>query len=430
MRLIPTSVTQRMVDPNDPTGGMTLDALMARQKALSQAAPEAPRQIASPWQGAAFMANSFVNSLQQKQAQEQEAAGRQQLAQTMAGINYDTGATPEQTASLMQLDPDTGMKFIADAMSARRAERERALTQDAQLAEEGRANAEWTRRHKLEAEAKGAWVTDPNDPTKMSNPATGEIKYIKPTDRWVDDPQVPGAQINEATGERKYPPSKGISIDKDGNIQIGGPSGGAKPLTEQISKGLEFYTSAASAGAMLDTGIDTALTQAGPRIAESVAGSGPANYVATPEYRQAKTQADAFINAVLRRESGAQITDPEYDRAFALYLPRPGDDEQTIALKRRNRATKLSAIKNGIGSAEAPTLELIEQTANEAAAGTAPASPAATTTAPPEAAPAASEPLPAPADGKFVVGQKYIDDNGKVATYLGGDTSKPASWRF
>jgi len=29
--------------------GMTLDALMARQKALQEAAPQAPQQIASPW---------------------------------------------------------------------------------------------------------------------------------------------------------------------------------------------------------------------------------------------------------------------------------------------------------------------------------------------------------------------------------------------
>jgi hypothetical protein len=120
MRLIPTSLTQRPIDPNNPTQGMTIDALRARQLALQKATPEAPAKIASPWQGAAYMASVFANSQQQKQAAAEEAAGRQKLAQTMAGINYDTGATPEQIAAMAQLDPDTSMKFISDVIQQRR----------------------------------------------------------------------------------------------------------------------------------------------------------------------------------------------------------------------------------------------------------------------------------------------------------------------
>jgi hypothetical protein len=120
MRLIPTSITQKTIDPNDPTGGMTLDALMQRQKQLVQSRPEVPAQIASPWQGAALMANTFVNSLGQVRAQQQEKAGRDLMAQTIAGIDPVKGATPEQQATMMRLDPDTSMKYIADAMQARR----------------------------------------------------------------------------------------------------------------------------------------------------------------------------------------------------------------------------------------------------------------------------------------------------------------------
>lgn len=120
MRLIPTSITQRTVDPNDPTGGMTIDALRARQLALQDQMPKAPAQIASPWQGAAFMADRLVNNIQQKQAAAEEAAGRQKLAQIMGGINYDTGATPQQIAQLETLDPDLGTRMVADAIRARR----------------------------------------------------------------------------------------------------------------------------------------------------------------------------------------------------------------------------------------------------------------------------------------------------------------------
>jgi len=122
MRLIPTSLTQRTVDPNNPTGGLTIDALRARQLALQKAAPEAPAQIASPWQGAAYMASVFANSQQQKQAAAEEAAGRQKLAQLIGGIDMTTGATPQQLADIGTLDPDMETKLFADAMAQRRAD--------------------------------------------------------------------------------------------------------------------------------------------------------------------------------------------------------------------------------------------------------------------------------------------------------------------
>lgn len=142
MRLIPTSLTQRTVDPNDPTGGMTIDALRARQLALQDATPRAPAQIASPWQGLAFMADRLVNNVQQKQAAAEEAAGRQKLAQIMGGINYDTGATPQQIAALETLDPDLGTRMVADAIRARR-ELAQQAHQDA-MTREG-----WTEQEKM-----------------------------------------------------------------------------------------------------------------------------------------------------------------------------------------------------------------------------------------------------------------------------------------
>lgn len=120
MRLIPTALTQRSIDPNDPTGGQTIDALRARQVALQEAQAKAPAQIASPWQGLAFMADRLVNNVQQRRAADAEAAGRQRLAQLMSGINYDTGASPAQIAGISTLDPELGTRMVADAIRARR----------------------------------------------------------------------------------------------------------------------------------------------------------------------------------------------------------------------------------------------------------------------------------------------------------------------
>ena len=64
-----------------------------------------------------------------------------------------------------------------------------------------------------------------------------------------------------------------------------------------------------------------------------------------------------FINAVLRRESGAVISDTEFSNAYNQYLPKPGDTSATLALKRQNRATILSSYGKAAGSAYSPLAE-------------------------------------------------------------------------
>ena len=61
------------------------------------------------------------------------------------------------------------------------------------------------------------------------------------------------------------------------------------------------------------------------------------NVVVDPKYRQFKTAADNFIRAVLRKESGAAIAESEYKGAFRDYIPRLGDDPETVEQKRRLR---------------------------------------------------------------------------------------------
>ena len=61
------------------------------------------------------------------------------------------------------------------------------------------------------------------------------------------------------------------------------------------------------------------------------------NVVVEPKYRQFKTAADNFIRAVLRKESGAAISESEYKGAFMDYIPRLGDDPATVEQKRNLR---------------------------------------------------------------------------------------------
>jgi len=69
----------------------------------------------------------------------------------------------------------------------------------------------------------------------------------------------------------------------------------------------------------------------------------------SPAQQQVEQAEDNFINAVLRRESGATIRDDEFIRARNQYFPRPGDSPEVIAQKKRNRLTTIEGMRVGAG---------------------------------------------------------------------------------
>lgn len=79
------------------------------------------------------------------------------------------------------------------------------------------------------------------------------------------------------------------------------------------------------------------------------------NMIASPD-RQRYVQAQRdFVNAVLRRESGAVINPSEFDNAARQYFPQPGDSQEVIAQKRQNRITAMQGIMREAGPNYKPT---------------------------------------------------------------------------
>lgn len=68
------------------------------------------------------------------------------------------------------------------------------------------------------------------------------------------------------------------------------------------------------------------------------------NTVISKEGQQAEQAQRDFINAVLRRESGAVIADSEFDNARKQYFPQPGDSPEVLKQKARNRQTAISGM--------------------------------------------------------------------------------------
>lgn len=58
-----------------------------------------------------------------------------------------------------------------------------------------------------------------------------------------------------------------------------------------------------------------------------------------------------FVNAILRRESGAAISPTEFSSAKKQYFPQPGDSKEVILQKERNRLNALRGVSNASGTA-------------------------------------------------------------------------------
>lgn len=73
---------------------------------------------------------------------------------------------------------------------------------------------------------------------------------------------------------------------------------------------------------------------------------------ALPESAQKADQAQRdFVNAVLRQESGASISNDEFANAKRQYFPQPGESAAVIQQKAENRRVVIQGFKNSAGNA-------------------------------------------------------------------------------
>lgn len=84
-----------------------------------------------------------------------------------------------------------------------------------------------------------------------------------------------------------------------------------------------------------------------------------------------------FVNAILRRESGAAISPSEFENAAQQYFPRAGDTGEVLAQKSQNREQAIEGMRAASGIAwEKVATPKIAKTKKDAPSGTAVAAPA------------------------------------------------------
>lgn len=126
-----------------------------------------------------------------------------------------------------------------------------------------------------------------------------------------------------------------------GNVQVTEPK-----VTLDERKAMTFADRLSTSGAIIDQ-LEAAGTSASDAARSSVPLIG--NWLVSGKYQQLDQAKRDFINAQLRRESGAVISEEEFDNANRQYFPQPGDTPATLAQKRANRKIVIDGMKRDSG---------------------------------------------------------------------------------
>lgn len=136
-----------------------------------------------------------------------------------------------------------------------------------------------------------------------------------------------------------------------------------KPLTDAQSKAAlfgsrmqssdEVINSLASSGKMFST----PGSRAGYGVGAAV------NVLNSSEGQQLDQAKRDFINATLRRESGAVISDPEFDNAEKQYFPQIGDSPEVMKQKAQNRGVAIRGVQAEVPEGKRGVIDEIRGTA-------------------------------------------------------------------
>lgn len=153
-------------------------------------------------------------------------------------------------------------------------------------------------------------------------------------------------QINETTGQFfAINPPTGFTVEttpEGGTRIVQGPGAGTS-FREQETKDIVYATRAEGALADLEPVADE-LANLAPRLFEYVP-LGQGRQFQSPEYQRANVAAMEFLAAILRKDTGAAITQQEIEIYGQTYLPQPGDSPQVLEQKARARRRAIDALR-------------------------------------------------------------------------------------
>lgn len=204
-----------------------------------------------------------------------------------------------------------------------------------------------------------------NTPQKSDLMSVGGHIYDPATGQWISPPQgsemtdtqqnlmwrAQQAGLQPGTPEwQQFMMSGGsggtsLSVGPDGSVSFQ-QGGGMKPLTEQQSKDTVYATRAEGALPIIDQ-YGSSLTNPVERAVEGDP-TGLARGLQSQEFQLAQQAGKEFLQAILRKDTGAAITPQETAEYGSVYLPVPGDTPAVLEQKRVSRSRALEAMKAGL----------------------------------------------------------------------------------
>jgi hypothetical protein len=161
------------------------------------------------------------------------------------------------------------------------------------------------------------------------------------------------AQVGDSQFDRQFDATqdyrqKTLSVAEQKAAAKSGKRGVGKPTVDS-AKAAGFYDRmVASERALSDPRNIEAAVDRGNIALKAAAGLTPlrigAGYLPKEFQKFDQAQRD-FVNAILRRESGAVISDSEFANAAQQYFPQPGDTPEVIEQKAQNRAIAIEGIR-------------------------------------------------------------------------------------
>ena len=182
------------------------------------------------------------------------------------------------------------------------------------------------------------------------------------------------AAYNAAAGQfgpdgRFYPvnPPSGFNLttNPDGTFSLtqgaaGGAAGGGD-LNESQSKGVTYATRARGALNDFET-VANSLASRSDQVLEIVP-LGLGREYQDPEYQKAQQAGTEFLQAILRKDTGAAITQEENDQYGRVYLPQLGDSQAVLDQKKKARKRAVVALEAGLNAEAMLALEAASGTA-------------------------------------------------------------------
>lgn len=179
----------------------------------------------------------------------------------------------------------------------------------------------------------------------QQDPATGEWKLVYTAPDKPGSKEVKTRLITSTDAEGNE--VQRIVEDKPGATFVGQPK---KPTPDQ-SKAALFASRMGQAegvfGKLEEDGYDRA------SFAQGISSSLSPDALKNNNLKRQEQAESNFLNAVLRRESGASISPSEREEGERQYFPRAGDSAEVLEQKRQNRALAIAGMSAEAGPAMA-----------------------------------------------------------------------------